>query len=101
MSNAQMTTPEPVAAWPDLIPELGAWVSEVRGQLIPNQLLGEMTTLRVGGPAQLLDHQIVIELVGADHDRYPIRMQAARTMPHRPSVQSAAHHSVGRSGRGR
>jgi len=25
----------------------------VRGQLIPNQMLGEMTTLRVGGPAQL------------------------------------------------
>jgi UDP-N-acetylmuramate dehydrogenase len=26
----------------------------VRGQLLPNQPLGEMTTLRVGGPAQLL-----------------------------------------------
>jgi len=39
--------------WPDLLPGLGAWVSEVRGQLIPNQVLGEMTTLRVGGPAQL------------------------------------------------
>jgi UDP-N-acetylmuramate dehydrogenase len=39
--------------WPDLLPSLGSWVGEVRGQLIPNQLLGEMTTLRVGGPAQL------------------------------------------------
>jgi UDP-N-acetylmuramate dehydrogenase len=40
--------------WPDLIPNLQPWVADVRGQLIPNQLLGEMTTLRVGGPAQLL-----------------------------------------------
>jgi len=39
--------------WPDLIPQLQPWISEVRGQLVPNQLLGEMTTLRVGGPAQL------------------------------------------------
>jgi UDP-N-acetylmuramate dehydrogenase len=39
--------------WPDLVPSLGSWVGEVRGQLIPNQLLNEMTTLRVGGPAQL------------------------------------------------
>ena len=38
--------------WPDLLPSL-PWVGEVRGALIPNQLLGEMTTLRVGGPAQL------------------------------------------------
>jgi UDP-N-acetylmuramate dehydrogenase len=39
--------------WPDLVPSLGSWVGDVRGQLIPNQLLNEMTTLRVGGPAQL------------------------------------------------
>ena len=39
--------------WPDLIPQLQPWISEVRGQLVPNQLIGEMTTLRVGGPAQL------------------------------------------------
>jgi UDP-N-acetylmuramate dehydrogenase len=39
--------------WPDLVPSLQPWVGEVRGQLIPNQSLGEMTTLRVGGPAQL------------------------------------------------
>lgn len=42
-----------VPQWPDLIPTLGSWTAEVRGQLIPNQPLGEMTTLRVGGPAQL------------------------------------------------
>ena len=39
--------------WPDLIPDLQPWISEVRGQLVPNQPLAEMTTLRVGGPAQL------------------------------------------------
>src|SRR5882757_8750698 len=39
--------------WPDLLPRLQPWAADVRGALIPNQLLGEMTTLRVGGPAQL------------------------------------------------
>ncbi len=42
-----------MTTWPDLLPSLQPWVSEVRGQLIPNQSLAEMTTLRVGGPAQL------------------------------------------------
>ncbi|GHA15866.1 UDP-N-acetylenolpyruvoylglucosamine reductase [Devosia pacifica] len=37
----------------DLIPRLGDWVSEVRGRLVPNQLLSEVTWFRVGGPAQL------------------------------------------------
>ena len=39
--------------WPDLTPRLDPWIKDVRGQLVPNQLLAEMTTLRVGGPAQL------------------------------------------------
>lgn len=42
-----------MTSWPDLLPSLQPWASEVRGQLIPNQSLAEMTTLRVGGPAQL------------------------------------------------
>ena len=42
-----------MSEWPDLLPSLQPWVGEVRGQLIPNQPLAEMTTLRVGGPAQL------------------------------------------------
>lgn len=42
-----------MTTWPDLLPSLQPWISEVRGQLIPNQSLAEMTTLRVGGPAQL------------------------------------------------
>ena len=44
---------EAAPLWPDLIPQLQPWISEVRGQLVPNQILAEMTTLRVGGPAQL------------------------------------------------
>jgi UDP-N-acetylmuramate dehydrogenase len=40
-------------SYPDLIPQLQPWISEVRGRLIPNQLLSEVTWFRVGGPAQL------------------------------------------------
>lgn len=40
-------------SFPDLLPQLGDWVSQVRGRLIPNQLLSEITWFRVGGPAQL------------------------------------------------
>lgn len=40
-------------SFPDLIPELSPWISEVRGRLIPNQPLSEITWFRVGGPAQL------------------------------------------------
>jgi UDP-N-acetylmuramate dehydrogenase len=40
-------------SYPDLIPTLAPWISEVRGRLIPNQLLSEVTWFRVGGPAQL------------------------------------------------
>lgn len=39
--------------YPDLIPQLQPWISEVRGRLIPNQLLSDVTWFRVGGPAQL------------------------------------------------
>ncbi len=40
-------------SYPDLIPLLQPWIAEVRGRLIPNQLLSEVTWFRVGGPAQL------------------------------------------------
>jgi UDP-N-acetylmuramate dehydrogenase len=39
--------------WPDLLAEFEPWVGDVRGRLIPNQLLSEVTWFRVGGPAQL------------------------------------------------
>jgi UDP-N-acetylmuramate dehydrogenase len=38
-------------SFPEL--ELGSWASEVRGRLVPNQSLAEITWFRVGGPAQL------------------------------------------------
>jgi UDP-N-acetylmuramate dehydrogenase len=47
--NAIATPP----AWPDLLPALRPWIEEVRGRLIPNQSLAEVTWFRVGGPAQL------------------------------------------------
>lgn len=40
-------------SFPDLLPQLGDWTNEIRGRLIPNQLLSEITWFRVGGPAQL------------------------------------------------
>ncbi|MBU1174496.1 MAG: UDP-N-acetylmuramate dehydrogenase [Alphaproteobacteria bacterium] len=40
-------------SWPDLLPAFKPWIDEVRGRLIPNQLLSEITWFRVGGPAQL------------------------------------------------
>jgi UDP-N-acetylmuramate dehydrogenase len=40
-------------SFPDLIPDLKPWIDDVRGRLIPNQLLSELTWFRVGGPAQL------------------------------------------------
>ncbi|WDR03833.1 UDP-N-acetylmuramate dehydrogenase [Devosia algicola] len=41
-------------SFPDLIPTFEPWISEVRGRLIANQMLSEITWFRVGGPAQLL-----------------------------------------------
>ena len=40
-------------SWPDLLPTLEPWIAEIRGRLIPNQPLSEITWFRVGGPAQL------------------------------------------------
>ena len=53
MSEAALKMDEAAPGWPDLLPSLQPWVSEVRGRLIPNQLLSEVTWFRVGGPAQL------------------------------------------------
>lgn len=40
-------------SFPDLIPTLQPWIGEVRGRLVANQPLSEVTWFRVGGPAQL------------------------------------------------
>ncbi len=40
--------------FPDLIPSLKAAAPDIRGRLLPNVLLCDLTWLRAGGPAQLL-----------------------------------------------
>jgi UDP-N-acetylmuramate dehydrogenase len=40
--------------FPDLIPKLKAKMPKLRGRLLPNQSLAELTWFRVGGPAQVL-----------------------------------------------
>jgi len=40
--------------FPDIVPELKAAVPKLRGRLLPNQSLAELTWFRVGGPAQVL-----------------------------------------------
>lgn len=42
------------ATFPDLVPALKAEMPELRGRLMANQPLAELTWFRVGGPAQLL-----------------------------------------------
>jgi UDP-N-acetylmuramate dehydrogenase len=40
--------------FPDIVPDLRARLPQLRGRLIPNQSLAELTWFRVGGPAQVL-----------------------------------------------
>src|SRR6266851_2368849 len=41
-------------AFSDISPELNARAPKLRGRLLPNQPLAELTWFRVGGPAQVL-----------------------------------------------
>jgi UDP-N-acetylmuramate dehydrogenase len=41
-------------AFPDIVPDLKAKMPQLRGRLLPNQPLAELTWFRVGGPAQVL-----------------------------------------------
>jgi UDP-N-acetylmuramate dehydrogenase len=43
-----------VTAFPDITPQLKAGMPELRGRLLANQSLAELTWFRVGGPAQVL-----------------------------------------------
>jgi UDP-N-acetylmuramate dehydrogenase len=43
-----------VAPFPDITPDLKAAMPELRGRLLANQSLAELTWFRVGGPAQIL-----------------------------------------------
>lgn len=49
MSDPAVALPR-VEPWPELRYD---WLADVRGRLIPNQLLSEVTWFKVGGPAQL------------------------------------------------
>src|SRR6266849_4973350 len=40
--------------FPDIVPSLRAQMPQLRGRLLPNQSLAELTWFRVGGPAQVL-----------------------------------------------
>jgi UDP-N-acetylmuramate dehydrogenase len=40
--------------FPDIVPDLKAQMPDLRGRLLPNQSLAELTWFRVGGPAQVL-----------------------------------------------
>ena len=42
--------------FPDIVPELKQKLPELRGRLLPNQSLAELTWFRVGGPAQVTVH---------------------------------------------
>src|SRR3954471_19466539 len=41
-------------SFPDIAPDLTAAMPDLRGRLLPNQSLAELTWFRVGGPAQAL-----------------------------------------------
>jgi UDP-N-acetylmuramate dehydrogenase len=41
-------------SFPDIVPDLKAKAPKLRGRLLPNQSLAELTWFRVGGPAQVL-----------------------------------------------
>src|ERR1700722_14654371 len=43
-----------MAAFPDITSELKAAMPQLRGRLVANQSLAELTWFRVGGPAQML-----------------------------------------------
>src|SRR5262245_22623334 len=40
--------------FPDIVPEMKSKLPDLRGRLLPNQSLAELTWFRVGGPAQVL-----------------------------------------------
>ena len=44
----------PTVTLPDVVPELLTRMPKLRGRLMPNQSLAELTWFRVGGPAQVL-----------------------------------------------
>ena len=60
--------------FPDLAADLKARMPELRGRLLPNQPLAELTWFRVGGPAQVL----FMPEDEADLGLFPCRMYRPR-----------------------
>jgi UDP-N-acetylmuramate dehydrogenase len=62
--------------FPDLVPDLKAKMPELRGRLLPNQPLAELTWFRVGGPAQVLfmpeDEADLASFLGALPAKIPV-----------------------------
>src|SRR5207237_232327 len=40
--------------FPDLLPEIATWMPQLRGRVVANAMLADITWFRVGGPAQVL-----------------------------------------------
>jgi UDP-N-acetylmuramate dehydrogenase len=63
-------------SFPDIVPELKAAAPKLRGRLLPNQSLAELTWFRVGGPAQVLfmpeDESDLAHLLGALPAEIPV-----------------------------
>jgi UDP-N-acetylmuramate dehydrogenase len=63
-------------SFPDIVPELKSYASQLRGRLLPNQSLAELTWFRVGGPAQVLfmpeDESDLAYFLAAIPDEVPV-----------------------------
>ena len=69
-------------SFPDIVPDLKARMPELRGRLLPNQPLAELTWFRVGGPAQVLfmpeDEADLAYFLGALPAEIPVTVDRAR-----------------------
>src|ERR1700712_883582 len=65
-----------MSAFPDMIPALRAAAPNLRGRLLANQALSDLTWFRVGGPAQMLftpaDEEDLAALLGALDPEIPV-----------------------------
>ena len=65
-----------MSAFPDMIPALRAAAPNLRGRLLANQALSDLTWFRVGGPAQVLftpaDEEDLAALLGALDPEIPV-----------------------------
>jgi UDP-N-acetylmuramate dehydrogenase len=77
-------------AFPDIVPELKSRLTQLRGKLLANQNLAELTWFRVGGPAQ------VLFMPEDENDLAYVMRNLARDMP--ISVLGAGSNTIVRDG---